>query len=574
MPRSPTLRGLSKAGPHAGRKDLGTDLCSWSSPVRSKSARDESARHEPEDTIAKRAEAERKRREVFTRRQVQFHQGADLHSVKDTFSVAEARQREGWAPKTPAPSAEQKDGQVWYNWRTSRGTKRLPIVDYKRNLLLHDWLRIDRTILRNQSELIQSELYCITVMLMYHQGFINIPAFIGSSYRHPSHTANGALERLRWLIPGVVPYLGSNPEETIRQRYRAQGLPLHLQPYTKNVTRTASKPKGERMIDHRLQITSSSNTTKLQVISSGTGSAPDLRAKLSIKTSGSSAAKETEETVNIEVNSLEPTPADTDKVIDTPEVVPVEEEEAKEKVNAADAVYAYKDVRQKQWDKQRELIISALKLFQRDRASNAGSRELRKYLRGKLVNKLARKSLLPDKLARISDADMEDIISRTSGLTTHALEAFVPLPRANLVDSDSEQSDDEPYIEGMDKEDDDEDGMVESSDSLLIHVSEDQEFHTPPRMCNNNAPVDKRKDSGCTSPPRRDSRESRKKTVMRKPSYQSGHIQYSKTKYRKTSDKTRRPRSRSRSSSPRRSSPHRGSSSTKKRDHKRRGEGK
>ena len=40
------------------------------------------------------------------------------------------------------------------------------------------------------------------------------------------------------------------------------------------------------------------------------------------------------------------------------------------------------------------------------------------------------------------------------------------------------------------------------------------------------------------------------------------------------SDKTARPRSRSRSSSPRRSSPRRGSSSTKKRDHKRRGEGK
>merc|ERR1711940_494236 len=96
---------------------------SWSSPVRSKSARDESARDEPEDTIAQKAEAERKRREVFTSRRVQFHRGADLHSVKDSFSVAEARQREGWAPKTPAPSAEQKDGQVWYNWRTRRSSR-------------------------------------------------------------------------------------------------------------------------------------------------------------------------------------------------------------------------------------------------------------------------------------------------------------------------------------------------------------------------------------------------------------------------------------------------------------------
>ena len=137
---------------------------SWSSPVRSKSARDESARNEPEDIIARKAEAEKKRKEVFTSRQVQFHRGEDLHSVKDSFSVAEARKREGWAPKTPAPSDEQKSGEIWYNWRTSRGNKRLPIVEYKRNLLLKDWLGIDRTILRSLSELIQSELYCICLL--------------------------------------------------------------------------------------------------------------------------------------------------------------------------------------------------------------------------------------------------------------------------------------------------------------------------------------------------------------------------------------------------------------------------
>ena len=62
------------------------------------------------------------------------------------------------------------------------------------------------------------------------------------------------------------------------------------------------------------------------------------------------------------------------------------------------------------------------------------------------MNKLARKSLLPEKLARISDDDMEKIISRTAGPTTHALAAFVPLPGASTVDSDSEQSDDEPYF--------------------------------------------------------------------------------------------------------------------------------
>ena len=175
------------------------------------------------------------------------------------------------------------------------------------------------------------------------------------------------------------------------------------------------------------------------------------------------------------------------------------------------------------------------------------------------------------KLARISDDDMEKIISRTAGLTTHALAAFVPLPGATTVDSDSEQSDEEPYYEGTDKED--EDRMDESGDSLILHVSDDPEFRTPPRM-NNNAPVDQRKNElGTTST----KRESGKKIVMKKPSYKSGHFQYSIPKYKKTnSDKIERPRhrSRTRSSSPRRSSPPRGSSYSKKREHKRRGEGK
>ena len=186
------------------------------------------------------------------------------------------------------------------------------------------------------------------------------------------------------------------------------------------------------------------------------------------------------------------------------------------------------------------------------------------------MNKFARKELLPVKLSRISDDDMERIISRCAGLSTHALAPVVPLPGAT-VDSDSEQSDDEPYYEGTDKED--EDRMDESGDSLILQVSDDPEFRTPPRM-NNNAPVDQRKnDSGTTST----KRESGKKTVMKKPSYKSGHLKYSIPKYKKTnSDKTEhsRHRSRTRSSSPRRSSPPRGSSSSKKREHKRRGEGK
>ena len=97
-----------------------------------------------------------------------------------------------------------------------------------------DWLKIDRKTIRSLSDLIQSELYSIVVMLRAHAQFIRVPPFFGGSYRNPAHTVNNALERLRWLIPGVVKDFGSCPEETIRQRFNIRGLPLHLQPYSLN----------------------------------------------------------------------------------------------------------------------------------------------------------------------------------------------------------------------------------------------------------------------------------------------------------------------------------------------------
>ena len=161
---------------------------------------------------------------------------------------------------------------------------------------------------------------------------------------------------MRWLIPGVVPFFGSNPEDIIRQRFMSKGLPLHLEPYTLNAPRTESKPKGERQIDHRLQVTSSSSNTQLQVTSSSLGTLPDLRAKLSVKTSGSKPANQTEESVTIQVTSKEPSPAVTEKEGDTPEAVAVTdaEEKAEEKVDATEAVFACQDIRQKKWNAKRE----------------------------------------------------------------------------------------------------------------------------------------------------------------------------------------------------------------------------
>ena len=156
---------------------------------------------------------------------------------------------------------------------------------------------------------------------------------------------------------------------------------------------------------------------------------------------------------------------------------------------------------------------------------------------------------------------------------SQALAPVVPLPGAT-VDSDSERSVSEPYYEGKDNEDED---MMDDSDSLIIHVSEDPEFVTPPRM-NNNPPEEPRKSN---SRPTSTKRDSGKKTVMKKPSFKSGHYQYTIPKYTKHHpDRTERSRHRSRTRSssrdpnPRRSSTPRGSSTSRKREYKRRGEGK
>ena len=80
----------------------------------------------------------------------------------------------------------------------------------------------------------------------------------------------GALDRLRWLTPGIVKDLGSCPEATLRQRYRSSELPLHLQPYSLDVPRAEKRPKGDRDIDRRIQqavklkVTTTSNKTDLR----------------------------------------------------------------------------------------------------------------------------------------------------------------------------------------------------------------------------------------------------------------------------------------------------------------------
>ena len=88
-----------------------------------KTAKKEAPRLSNQELSYQKADDDRKRKDVFINRNVQFIRGPDLR-MEGRFSVAEARQREGLAPQTKPPSDEQTNGQIWYNWRTSRSNKR------------------------------------------------------------------------------------------------------------------------------------------------------------------------------------------------------------------------------------------------------------------------------------------------------------------------------------------------------------------------------------------------------------------------------------------------------------------
>ena len=183
---------------------------SFNSSIPEKSAKRE-VKLSNQETMAysRKAEIDRKRQEsVFTRRDVQFVRGPDLQMEK-RFSKTETRKREGLAPVSNPPTKEQLDSSIWFNWRSPRQNRRAPISEAKRNTLLCDFLRIDRMIIRSLSDHIQSELYAIVVMLLFHGKFIRVPGYLGRSYQNPAHSVQGALDRLRWMTPALVKEFGS-----------------------------------------------------------------------------------------------------------------------------------------------------------------------------------------------------------------------------------------------------------------------------------------------------------------------------------------------------------------------------
>ena len=66
-----------------------------------------------------------------------------------------------------------------------------------RNTLLVDFMRIDRVLLRRLSDLLQSEVYAVVIILLKHGGYIRVPEYLDNAYRNPGHAPAAAMDSLR-----------------------------------------------------------------------------------------------------------------------------------------------------------------------------------------------------------------------------------------------------------------------------------------------------------------------------------------------------------------------------------------
>ena len=109
-----------------------------------------------------------------------------------------ARQMEGLNPSGPPDAEELLNSAMWYNWRMSNKSKRIPNMNLQKVRTVLEFLGVDRATVREMSAETKDEVYCISLLMLYHCGLIYVPDYLHSSYRNPLHTMEGAIKRLRW----------------------------------------------------------------------------------------------------------------------------------------------------------------------------------------------------------------------------------------------------------------------------------------------------------------------------------------------------------------------------------------
>ena len=121
-----------------------------------------------------------------------------------------ARQMEGLHPSGPPDAAELLNSNLWYNWRMSNMRPRIAHIHLQKVRTLMEFLGVDSATVREMSAETKDEVYCVSVLMLYHCGLIYVPDFLHSAYKNSLHSIGGPLKRLRWACTRMISFLGSS----------------------------------------------------------------------------------------------------------------------------------------------------------------------------------------------------------------------------------------------------------------------------------------------------------------------------------------------------------------------------
>ena len=114
------------------------------------------------------------------------------------------------------------------------------------------FLGLEMTTIKEMSVEAKDESYCVLVLMMKLCGLITLPPYLHRAYHNQAHDMDSAIRRLRWAVPRLTSYMGSDPATHILFRYNVHGLPSHLRVFSKALPRLTPGSRGSRTIDSRI----------------------------------------------------------------------------------------------------------------------------------------------------------------------------------------------------------------------------------------------------------------------------------------------------------------------------------
>ena len=472
-------------------------------------------------------------------REIEFHHpGAQSEGNNTTLRVHEwlsklarekqlrrhnARKMEGLTPTEPA-TGEMTNPDLWYNWRQSNKSRRIPHINAGWALAVLEFLGLERTTIKEMSVEAKDETYCVLVLMMKLCGLITLPPYLHRAYHNQDHCMDGAIRRLRWAVPRMTSYMGSDPATHIMFRYNVTGLPSHLRVFSKAVPRLNPSPPGSRSIDSRLTpsreaarnlsrrprgepstrrrtSTAKEDTTPRaatpRAASKRSTEDPTPRPDNRVATEEPTPVEATEESGDAAVNRVEP---------EAMEVVEVPQVPAAEPLKTVEPVFAHTDLREskerseeqeekkRKREKKKSTLTRMIQIYKENNLG-AGTSALRKYLRSEMIPRKTCKELIPEEFDSLTGSDLDTIIARIKTLSNKALDAKLDkddLKKKKLVkastcgesigqptDSSAQEAETEQDLGDSPEEKSDSES---SAEAVEAHVDPDEGIGSPSRQ--------------------------------------------------------------------------------------------